>query len=239
YQGRYKSFLIDADTYLKEVSRYIHLNPVRLKKYSAMNIKEKNTLLKNYKFCSISGYSNIKNRDPFVNYKTILDYFGGDIAEGRRKYRQFIYKGLGENISNPLESGKGTGIIGSENFIEKIREKYIKKIHPESQREQPHLKEVKKRYQPQKLITAFCKTTGIDMDYTCRKGANSINRAFLMELLYRHCNITQPEIGRLVGGLDYSSVSYARKRLRQKMKKNLKLKQQFEKINSDLSRLKI
>ncbi|MEA1968981.1 MAG: transposase, partial [Thermodesulfobacteriota bacterium] len=59
YQGRYKSFLIDADTYLKEVSRYIHLNPVRLKKYSEMNIKEKNTLLKNYKFCSIGGYSKI------------------------------------------------------------------------------------------------------------------------------------------------------------------------------------
>ena len=37
YQGRYKSFLIDADTYLKEVSRYIHLNPVRIKKHSKKN----------------------------------------------------------------------------------------------------------------------------------------------------------------------------------------------------------
>ena len=31
YQGRYHSFLIDADNYLKEVSRYIHLNPVKIK----------------------------------------------------------------------------------------------------------------------------------------------------------------------------------------------------------------
>jgi putative transposase len=31
YQGRYHSFLIDANTYLKEVSRYIHLNPVKIK----------------------------------------------------------------------------------------------------------------------------------------------------------------------------------------------------------------
>jgi len=31
YQGRYHSFLIDADNYLEEVSRYIHLNPVKTK----------------------------------------------------------------------------------------------------------------------------------------------------------------------------------------------------------------
>jgi hypothetical protein len=30
YQGRYESFLIDGDSYLQEVSRYIHLNPVRV-----------------------------------------------------------------------------------------------------------------------------------------------------------------------------------------------------------------
>ena len=31
FQGRYKSILIDADAYLKPLSRYIHLNPVRAK----------------------------------------------------------------------------------------------------------------------------------------------------------------------------------------------------------------
>lgn len=60
-----------------------------------------------------------------------------------------------------------------------------------------------------------------------------------MEMLYRHCKLTQPEIGRLTGGIDYSSVSYARKRLYQKMAKDLKFKQRFEKSEGDLSRLKI
>jgi len=35
----------------------------------------------------------------------------------------------------------------------------------------------------------------------------------LMELLYRFCRITQPEIGRLRGGIDYGAVSQARKRM--------------------------
>lgn len=239
YQGRYKSFLIDADAYLKEVSRYIHLNPVRIKEHSGTDIKDKAKILKNYKFCSMGGYSNIKSRESFVNYKTVLDYFGGDTADGRRRYRQFVYKGLGESDLNPLESGKGTGIVGTESFVDTVREKYLEKIKPDSQREQPHLKKIKKKFQPEELIKIFCELVKADRDYICSKGQNSIERTFLMELLYRHCKITQPEIGRLVGGIDYSSVSYARKRLRLKMKRDLKLKQGFDDVDGELSRLKI
>ena len=41
YQGRYKAFLIDADNYLLEVSRYIHLNPTRIKAFAKKTVKEK------------------------------------------------------------------------------------------------------------------------------------------------------------------------------------------------------
>ena len=30
--------------------------------------------------------------------KTYLDYFGGDTAEGRKQYRQFVYNGLGDDL---------------------------------------------------------------------------------------------------------------------------------------------
>ena len=50
-----------------------------------------------------------------------------------------------------------------------------------------------------------------------------------MEWLYRFCQITQPEIGRLVGGLDYSGVSQARKRLQVRLHREPKLKKRFDK----------
>ncbi len=40
-----------------------------------------------------------------------------------------------------------------------------------------------------------------------------------MELLYRFSQITQPEIGRLADGIDYSAVSQARKRLQVRMER--------------------
>jgi len=42
YQGRYKAILVEADEYLLELSRYIHLNPVRFKKYRDTPIEELN-----------------------------------------------------------------------------------------------------------------------------------------------------------------------------------------------------
>ena len=63
-----------------------------------------------------------------------------------------------------------------------------------------------------------------------------------MEFLYRFCHITQPEIGGIVGGIDYSAVSQARSRLQKKFKNNRKLRERFEEINEklvDLSRSKI
>ncbi|MCL0042408.1 hypothetical protein M1N07_01875, partial [Thermodesulfovibrionales bacterium] len=71
----------------------------------------------------------------------------------------------------------------------------------------------------------------------CRRGKKSIERAMLMELLYRFCRITQPEIGQLVGGIDYSAVSQARKRLQIRLERELELKKRFNKLSSQLLQL--
>jgi len=60
-----------------------------------------------------------------------------------------------------------------------------------------------------------------------------------MESLYHFGNITQAEIGQMVGKIDYSSVSVARKRLRINMEKDLSLKTRFQNILYELLRLKI
>jgi chromosomal replication initiation ATPase DnaA len=64
----------------------------------------------------------------------------------------------------------------------------------------------------------------------------------LMELLHRLCKITQPEIGRLLGGIDYSAISQARKRLYIKLQNEPELEKKFNQIQiklSQMSRIKI
>ena len=98
YQGRYKSFLIDADHYLQEVSRYIHLNPVRVKGKSNLIVDEKRRYLKQYGLNSYSGYISPSARGSFMRVNEILGYFGGDTSQGRRKYEQFVEEGYRERL---------------------------------------------------------------------------------------------------------------------------------------------
>jgi len=239
YQGRYKSFLVDADTYLKEVSRYIHLNPVRIKKYANLPATKTIKILSEYKYSSFKGYTNLSARVDFINYKKVLGCFNGDTVEGRRQYRQFVYRGLKEKTANPFDSGKKKGIIGSSVFMEYIRKRYIDKHISNAERELPELKAARELIEPSELVEKYCQMINADASEICRKGKSSVDRAVLMELLYRCCNMKQPEIGQMVGGMDYSSVSVARKQLRLQMKKDHVLKRKVEKLVKDFSNLKI
>ena len=79
-----------------------------------MKTEDKARNLKDYGFSSFAGYTNVKKRKDFIHYNTVLNYFGGDSIKGRNAYRQFVYRGLIKGVENPLEIGKGKGIIGSD-----------------------------------------------------------------------------------------------------------------------------
>jgi chromosomal replication initiation ATPase DnaA len=56
-----------------------------------------------------------------------------------------------------------------------------------------------------------------------------------MELIFRYGGVSQAEIGRALGNLDYTAVSRERKRLRERMEKDKGLKTAVAKIETSLS----
>jgi putative transposase len=238
YQGRYKAFLIDADNYLLEVSRYIHLNPLRMKSKEPQRKRWKDLLLMDQ--TSFPGYISQRGRQEFVNYAMVMDYFGGNDRKARNEYMKFVEEGFRNAIQSPLEKGKGTGIVGKDDFIGEIRRLFCN--DKESSREQPSLRELGKIITPDELIEQYAKLTGMKREELTTRGRQSTERAILMELLYRFCRITQPEIGRLVGGIDYSAVSQARKRIRLKIQNEQEWGKKYYQIQNKLgqmSRVKI
>ena len=93
--------------------------------------------------------------------------------------------------------GKGHGIVGDKKFIEWVKERFISKTG--ASREQPALRKLQKVFEPGELVKQFTRLSGISYKDICRREKRSVERAMLMELLYRHCLITEPEIGRMVG----------------------------------------
>ncbi|MBP9013054.1 MAG: transposase [Smithella sp.] len=241
YQGRYKAFLIDADNYLLEVSRYIHLNPLRMESHIPLKQRWRDLLISDS--TSLPGYIDVQHRKPIVLYATILDYFVGDVRKRSNDYKAFMAEGMEKDIPNPLEQGKGTGIIGEKDFVEKFSQLYCKDHrNQKSKREQPALRKLDKIATPEEIIDRYAQLVKLNREELTTKGKQSNERIMLMELLYRFCNITQPEIGKLLGGIDYSAVSQARKRLYVKMQNEPEWAERFRQIQEkirQMSRVKI
>jgi len=235
YQGRYKAFLIDADNYLLALSRYIHLNPVRLKAFEKKMADEKWAELSRFGWSSLSGYLFSTKREAFVDYETVLSQTGGDSRKGRQGYRNFILSGLEGELENPLELGRGHGIVGGKDFLDWVKGKLLD--GQRRRREQPALRELARELDPEAVVERFSALTGIAREELCRKGKQSVERAMLMELIYRFCQISQPEIGKLVGGLDYAAVSQARGRLHKRLAQDEQVRKRFQQIHSSLLQL--
>lgn len=120
YQGRYKAFLVDADRYLLEVSRYLHLNPVRTRAQSGWTDEEKRAFLSRYVWSSYPSCIFRTRRYAWISQE-ILDLFGGDTPRGRTAYRRFVEEGITAEIENPMEKGRGHAIVGDQPFIDKVR----------------------------------------------------------------------------------------------------------------------
>ena len=103
FQNRYKSILCEDDPYLLELTRYIHLNPLR-----AGIVKEMRGL-RRHKWCGHSVIMGDVNRE-WQNIDTILLYFGKNRKRAIEKYERFIEEGI--KAGNRLEL-VGGGLIRS------------------------------------------------------------------------------------------------------------------------------
>jgi len=134
FQGRYKAILIEADEYAKELSRYIHLNPVRAG--VAENPEE-------YKWSSCMYYTVKKNAPGWLERGFILGYFGKKLAVSMKSYRDFIHAVMDQAYENPLAELNHSVILGSGQFVTEIKDRFLK--NKEQDRDLPALKELSKK----------------------------------------------------------------------------------------------
>lgn len=109
FQGRFKAILIEKETYLLEVCRYVVLNPVRAKIGQQPDAWE---------WSSYCGTAGTHKPHPCLTVEWILGQFGTFGTEARRRYRKFVQEGIGG--ASLWEKVKGQSLLGEESFIEKV-----------------------------------------------------------------------------------------------------------------------
>jgi len=112
FQGRFKAIVVEEEGHWLELSRYVHLNPVRAGLASRPE---------DWAWTSYGGYHRARARLDWVDYDRILDESGTDRATARRRYRAFMEQGLGRKLDSPLSAAVHGAVLGSERFVERMR----------------------------------------------------------------------------------------------------------------------
>ena len=230
YQGRYKSFLVELDAYLSQVSRYIHLNPVQVAGMKTMPPEKRLHYLWHYEWSSLPGYVAKAKQLDFVEYATVLVEYGGDTRAGLQRYQKQIIEDLSAGL--PIkEKILGQSILGSNGFVGWVRENFLES---QTDREQPAVGKIHRYISTEEVLSIVSSETGIT-DVIRTSGTT---RQLVMMALYKYSGLNNREIGDLLG-VDYSTVSQGRKRLRDKSKSDPRVHEVLERLESKLSKIKI
>jgi REP element-mobilizing transposase RayT len=124
FQNRYKSILCDADSYLLELVRYIHLNPLRADMLKKLNDLDR------YPW---TGHATIMGhqKQDWQSVTEVLSLFARGVGTARRRYREYVDQGLGERESEALLGGGLVRSYGGWEGLKRLRKEHVRCIGDE------------------------------------------------------------------------------------------------------------
>ena len=114
FQGRYKAILIEKESHLLEVCRYVVLNPVRAKAVEKPEI---------WQWSSYRGTLGMERPHPCLTTDWVLGQFDKKKSRPDRRYREFVEAGIGK--ATIWKDLRGGSILGEDEFAETLLE-YLK-----------------------------------------------------------------------------------------------------------------
>ncbi len=117
FQGRFKAFLIEEHDYLLNVARYVVLNPVRAKMVRDPQ---------DYTWSSYRALIGLDKGFDWLTTNKILEQFCQNKKRARYEYQKFVMEGIG--LPSPMLDAEKGGILGTEQFIDAMRERVEAKV---------------------------------------------------------------------------------------------------------------
>lgn len=117
FQGRYKAVIVQKESYLLELARYVVLNPVRARMVRSA---------KDWPWSSYRKTAGFIEADRWLNVDWLLSAFSKRRSEAFKCYRRFVSEG--KNQPCVWESLKNQVFLGDERFVDDMQ----CKINPEA-----------------------------------------------------------------------------------------------------------
>jgi len=203
FQGRYRAILVEKDSYALELSRYIHLNPVRAQMVGDPS---------EYPWSSYLAYIGRERRWRWLSEDFILGQVSEDKQRAYKKYRDYVREGVGKNLQDPLDRTVASTMLGSEEFIEWVREKWVKKARPH--RDIPALRRLVNWPELSLIVRETERVFG---------RGTSESRKIAIYLSHRLSGLTLGEMGEFYRKISPSAVSQNTRRIEERLREESKL----------------
>lgn len=213
FQGRYKGILVDKDEYCKELSRYVHLNPVRAGMVKAPL---------EYPWSSYRYFVGRDKKPKWLTTEFVLGDFGGEGGKGFKKYREYVERGVDKELDNPLKKVIASTFLGGKEFIERIKLEYLegKEI---DRRDLPVLKKILMGPSLESIERAVIKRVG---------EGHPLFKKICIYLSYAYSGLNLREIGEYFG-MQRSAISQLGRRFGEAVKGNQELRKVLSNIEKE------
>ena len=244
FQGRFKSVVLDPMQWGLELSRYVHLNPVRvghlgLSKSDRQKIragasdapesrvvKERLARLRSYRWSSYRAYVGLGQQPAWLECDRVLALGGGRKEERVRNYRDYVESALREALAkSPWESLQEQVVLGGTQFLRTLRSHAVG-----NEREQRGVKRLSRaRPMLEEIIKNVEKVKGQAWaEFRDRHGDNG--RDLVLYLGREVCGLKLRELAAVAGMNDYSAVSIAITRFARRLPDSKSSQEQLKQI---------
>jgi REP element-mobilizing transposase RayT len=220
FQGRFKAILVDADEYLKHLSRYIHLNPLRAKMVSSAA---------KYKWSSYGYFIGKKKPPEFIETDWILSGFGKNKKEAQKNYKDFVERVDIKTLESPGRQVSEGFILGDSDFVKWVKDNFLSKR--KDNKEIPQLNKLKPKVNPETLVDAVCKEFGCSEDRIIIKGKkNNKARQVAIHIAKDMSGMSCTDLGNYFGGVSGALITMMYNRVAKEASKNRRLKGRINKV---------
>lgn len=212
--GRFKAKVVEGDEYLLGLSRYVHLNPVRVGAIESRPYKEKIEYLRAYAWSSYRSYIGAVKALKFIQSGPILSEMGGQERKWPERYREYVERGLAKDDREFKAAIKRSArSIGSDAFRIWIDELHRKAAGGRRRPEDISFRHLTEPLQPDLVLETLAKIFRVGKDEFRQRRRNGYLRAVAARFLMRYVGQTEREVAGELGVSGGSAVSKQLRRL--------------------------
>ena len=189
-QGRFKGLLVERDYHYDELSRYVHLNPVRARLACRPDA---------YAWSSCRDYFRSRGVPAWLAWEEVLGQYGRTMRTARRRYREFLTAGLASRVASPLADVVGATLLGSPGFIARMKQRLADRL---PDRDVPSARALRADVSIEQVTAAVCRAFAVSPELLAERGRHHNDaRSAAVYLCRQHTRASAETIGRRFGGV--------------------------------------